>query len=94
MKTTLKTAALAATALIMLSGCDAMKRDERPQYGSLARTLYLVDANGVRFGTIEMDPVTGGRLLDPEGRLIGTVVTPAVTSTVTTTTPIPVAPQY
>ncbi len=89
----LKTAAIATSAMLLLSACD-MKRDEKPQYGSLARSLYLVDANGVRYGTAELDPVTGGKLYDAEGRMIGTIVTPSVTSTVTTTAPVPVAPQY
>lgn len=91
----LKLTTAAVTALLLTSAC-AMQQNEKPKYGSLARTLYLVDQSGTSFGSVEMDPVSGGRLFDAEGRLIGTVVTPAVTSTVTTTTPIPAAavPTY
>jgi len=88
MKITLKTAAVATVALLGLSACEMPRNNEQPKYGTLARTLYLVDGAGTRFGSVEMDPVTGGRLFDAEGRLIGTVVTPATTSTITTTTPV------
>lgn len=94
MKLTLKTALVALSALGFLTACDAMQKQEKPQYGTLSRQLMLVDANGVRYGSVEMDPVTGGKLFDTQGRLLGTIVTPAVTSTITTTTPVPVAPQY
>jgi hypothetical protein len=82
-----KTTLIAAATLTLLGACD-MKRNEQPKFGTLARTLFLVDAQGTRFGSVEMDPVTGGKLYDAEGRMIGTIVTPAVTSTVTTTTPV------
>jgi hypothetical protein len=51
----------------------------------------MVDGEGRRYGTVEMDPVSGGRVLDAEGRVIGTIVTPTVSSTVTTVNPV-VAP--
>ncbi len=82
----LSKALLAALALTSVAACD-MHKDKETKFGSLTRTLLVVDGEGRRFGTIEMDPVAGGRMFDAEGRLVGTLVTPAVTSTVTTTTP-------
>ncbi len=94
MKTTLKTAAMLACAALSLTACDGLMRTQKeaPKFGSLKRNLLLVDESGTRYGSVEMDPVTGGRLLDAEGRVIGTIVTPAITSTVTTVSPV--APTY
>ena len=93
MKHAIKSTLAAAIALGTLGACAQFSgEDETPKYGSLKQTLMLVDAQGTRYGTVEMDPVSGGKLYDAEGRIIGTVVTPAVTSTVTTVTPV--APAY
>lgn len=90
----LTTLATLACAALALTACDGLMRTEKeaPKFGSLKHNLLLVDQNGTRYGSVEMDPVTGGKLFDAEGRVIGTIVTPAVTSTVTTVTPV--APGY
>lgn len=82
------------TSTLIMLGCAAMAltaceniTHKEAKYGSLSRQLLLVDQEGTRYGTVEMDPVTGGKLLDTEGRVIGTIVTPAITSTVTTVSP-------
>ena len=82
---------IAVIALGTLSACEHMKKEEPVKFGSLSHTLLMVDAEGRRYGTVEMDPVTGGRVMDVEGRVIGTIVTPTVSSTVTTVNPV-VAP--
>lgn len=93
MKSTIKAASLLICATFALSACDSMMRkQEAPKFGSLKHNLLLVDQNGTRYGSVEMDPVSGGRIMDAEGRVIGTIVTPAVTSTVTTVSPV--APTY
>lgn len=83
-----------ACAALTLSACDGMMRTEKetPKFGSLKHNLLLVDESGTRYGSVEMDPVGGGRVFDAEGRVIGTIVTPAITSTVTTVSPV--APGY
>lgn len=64
------------TAVLALGACS-MHQDKEPKYGSLTRSLILIDADGKRYGTIEMDPVAGGRMYDVEGRQVGTIMTPA-----------------
>ena len=93
MKTTTRIV-LGVGMLMSVAACDMNQGKEPPKFGSLTRQLLVVDSEGRRYGTLEMDPVNGGRMFDAEGRLVGTLVTPAVTSTVTTTTPtVPVYPQ-
>ncbi len=94
MNATLKTTVTLACAALALTACDGLMRKEKeaPKFGSLKHNLLLVDQNGTRYGSVEMDPVSGGRIMDAEGRVIGTIVTPAVTSTVTTVSPV--APTY
>lgn len=91
MTTTMIRPLIIASALLSLAACDSFKKDE-PQFGSLKQNLLLVDIEGRRYGHIEMDPVSGGKLYDNQNQVIGTIVTPAVTSTVTTVTPV--APAY
>jgi hypothetical protein len=76
---------LAVVALVALTGCDVFKpkkeASQEPQQaqnlGSLTRNFQLIDVNDGRvYGTVEMDPVTGGRVLDSSGRLIGNIVSP------------------
>lgn len=88
----IRNACLVMVALSALTACDHFNKKEEPvKFGSLSHTLLMVDAEGRRYGTVEMDPVTGGRVMDVEGRVIGTIVTPTVSSTVTTVNPV-VAP--
>lgn len=93
MRKPLKTAATLACVVLALTACDSLTRkQDTPKFGSLKHNLLLVDQAGTRYGSVEMDPVSGGRIMDAEGRVIGTIVTPAVTSTVTTVSPV--APTY
>jgi len=92
MKTTvIRHVLLAVVAVSTLAACDMPRKSEPVKFGSLSRSLLMVDGEGRRYGTVEMDPVSGGRVLDAEGRVIGTIVTPTVSSTVTTVNPV-VAP--
>ena len=91
MKPTLKTFAALGCAVVALAACDNFRKEE-PKFGTLKHNLLLVDGEGRRYGSIEMDPVSGGKLFDNQGQVIGTIVTPAVTSTVTTVSPV--APAY
>lgn len=70
--TALALAALALTA----AACDNYKEKEPPKYGSLTRTLTMVDAEGRNYGTVELDPINGGRVMDAQNRLIGRIVSP------------------
>lgn len=94
MNTTLKAAVTLTCAALALTACDGLMRKDKeaPKFGSLKHNLLLVDQAGTRYGSVEMDPVTGGKVFDAEGRVIGTIVTPAITSTVTTVSPV--APGY
>jgi hypothetical protein len=67
------TALLAA--LLAVSACSsAADRDEQRKNGNLTRTLDMVDKDGTRYGSVEMDPVGGGKVYDADGRTIGRIV--------------------
>jgi hypothetical protein len=74
-----RTLLLIAGTAVALSACDSFKSkdDAPPPRGNLTRNLTLIGADGKNYGTVELDPVNGGRLYDVDGRLIGTVITPA-----------------
>lgn len=61
---------------ITLSACGSSKK-EAPKIGDLTQRLTMFDAEGRNFGTVELDPINGGKIYDAQGRLIGRVVTPA-----------------
>ncbi len=69
-------AALLLTVSLGLAGCDMMHNDQ-PKVGSLTQHLTMVDADGRIYGSVELDPINGGKIFDADGRLIGRVVTPA-----------------
>lgn len=87
-----KTTLMLGCAVLALSACENLTQKKEPKLGSLTRQLQLVDSDGTIYGSAELDPVSGGKLYDTQGRVIGTIVTPAVTSTVTTVSPV--APIY
>ncbi len=60
-------------ALVSLAACSS-HHDEEVHKASLSRTLNMVDAQNVRYGTVELNPVGGGRVYDVDGRLIGDIV--------------------
>jgi hypothetical protein len=57
-------------AMLPLAACSS--HDDRS--ASLGHTLTMVDKENVRYGTVEMDPMGGGRVFDAQGRLLGTIV--------------------
>lgn len=83
----MNTALMLGCAVLALSACENLTQKKEPKLGSLTHHLQLVDREGTVYGTAELDPVSGGKLYDTQGRVIGTIVTPAVTSTVTTVSP-------
>jgi hypothetical protein len=68
---------IALSLLVFLVACSTEKTEEKkPALGTLTRTLQMVDEDGRRFGTVELDPVGGGKLFDNDGRVIGRVTAP------------------
>ena len=79
---------IASSALVLVSACDNManwnkKEDTTPRTGSLTQNLTMVDSTGRVYGSVQLDPINGGKIFDADGRLIGRVVNP---------TPAPLAP--
>lgn len=72
-------AMLLATAACSSSNNDEKKAEAKTTaVGSLSRNLDMIDAkDGVHYGTVELNPVGGGRVFDADGRLIGHIVPPA-----------------
>jgi hypothetical protein len=64
-----------AMAALALSACAQKPRE--PQFESLTRELMLIDAEGKRYGTVQLDPIGGGKMLDVEGRVVGVITAPA-----------------
>jgi hypothetical protein len=44
--------------------------------GNLTQRFNMVDDKGVHFGVVEMDPISGGRITDVQGRVVGQIVPP------------------
>ncbi len=64
---------------LMLGACSDYHEHDRPASpptGSLTRNYDLVGKDGVHYGSVEMNPVGGGKVYDSDGRLIGRIVTP------------------
>lgn len=60
--------------LLLLAACSSKAREvEIIHKASLDRTLIMTDNSGVRYGTVQLDAMGGGRLYDIDGRLIGTI---------------------
>ncbi len=59
-----------------LSACGLKDEAKPAPSGTLSRNLDMMDKDGKRYGTVEMDPVGGGRVVDSEGRMIGRIVPP------------------
>jgi hypothetical protein len=55
--------------------------------GSLVQQYAMVDAEGTRYGVVELDPINGGKIFDSNGRLLG-VVAPAAPTTVAAASPV------
>ena len=68
-----------AGALLLTGACSSHHEEEEHHArltGDLSRTLEMVDKDGRHYGTVEMDPLGGGRVLDASGRVIGTITPP------------------
>lgn len=75
----MKTLPMMATlaALFALTACDTFREEKvERQTGELTRTLEMQDKSGAYYGTVELDPVGGGKVFDANGRLIGRIVSP------------------
>ena len=79
---------LAALALLA-SACQPVR--EAPKPGDLNHRLMMIDTEGRNYGTVEFDPINGGKIYNATGVLIGRIVAPGET-TVTTSgiAPVPV----
>lgn len=64
------------TAALLLTACASNKPKE-PQFESLTRELMLIDAEGKRYGTVQLDPVGGGKMYDVQGRVVGVIAPPS-----------------
>lgn len=71
----------ASTSLLASTGCSSSDNDKKKadaDIGTLSRSFDMIDKNdGRRYGTVEMDPVGGGRVIDSSGRVIGNIVPPS-----------------
>ena len=75
---------IALSSLVLVSACDQFtKKDDTVRTGSLTQNLTMVDSTGRVYGSVQLDPINGGKIFDADGRLIGRVVNP---------TPAPLAP--
>ena len=64
---------------LLASACTTTKpeeKDAKPANASLSRTLDMVDKDGRHYGTVELDPLGGGKVIDSDGRVVGTIVPP------------------
>jgi hypothetical protein len=68
---------LLTASLFGIAGCDLPRTNQPPKTGSLTQHLTMTADDGRVYGTVELDPINGGRIFDADGRLIGRVVTPA-----------------
>ena len=48
--------------------------------GSLTQRFTMMDAEGRQFGIVELDPISGGSIIDTQGRVVGRIVPPAPTT--------------
>jgi len=66
--------------IVLTAGCTREKVKvvevpaARAEVATLTRNLDMVDQDGRHYGTVELDPVNGGKVLDASGRLIGRIV--------------------
>lgn len=71
----------ASFALLATGACSSSEHDKKKadaDIGTLSRNFDMIDKNdGRRYGTVEMDPVGGGRVIDSSGRIIGNIVPPS-----------------
>ena len=82
------------TFALATSGCSAFKsRDEAPKTGSLTQQFSIMDRDGRNYGVLELDPISGGKVTDVQGRLIGYVVPPSQVPAPVAMVPAPVAVQ-
>ncbi len=61
--------------ILVLGGCASSgSKSAEPQIGSLVRTFTLMDEQGLKAGTLVINPLGGAELRDANGNLIGTLV--------------------
>lgn len=64
--------AFALTALMLTTACGPTTT--APKAGTLNQKLRMVSDDNRYYGTVEFDPIHGGKVYDAQGTLIGTVV--------------------
>lgn len=64
--------AFAFTALMFTAACG--NGTQAPKAGTLNQKLRMVSDDGRYYGTVEFDPIRGGRIYDAQGQLIGDIV--------------------
>ena len=63
--------AFAFTALMFTAACGT---NEAPKAGTLNQKLRMVSDDNRYYGTVEFDPIHGGKVFDAQGKLIGDIV--------------------
>lgn len=64
-------AAFALTALMFTAACS---NSEPPKAGTLNQKLRMISDDNRYYGTVEFDPIHGGKVYDAQGKLIGDIV--------------------
>ena len=72
----LATLVLLSVSAVVLSACGKAE----VKTGNLTQRFTMVDAQGVQFGVVELDPINGGSVMDVQGRMVGRIVPPAPVS--------------
>lgn len=71
-----KMIAVVTVSALALSACG------KPEVktGNLVQRFKMVDDAGVHFGVVELDPISGGSIIDVQGRVVGQIVPPSQTA--------------
>ena len=72
----LATLVLLSVSAVALTACG----NAEVKTGNLTQRFTMVDAQGVQFGVVELDPINGGSVMDVQGRMVGRIVPPAPVS--------------
>ncbi len=69
-----------SSAILALSACALLATGcSKPEQkvGNLTQRFSMIDSEGRNFGIVELDPISGGSIIDIQGRMVGRVVPPA-----------------
>jgi hypothetical protein len=59
---------------ILSVALTACARSEAPKAGTLSQKLRMVGDDARYYGTVEFDPIRGGKIYDAQGQWIGDIV--------------------